>query len=48
LSLDANPSLDGHICSVGDRGDVNVWKIPEGFDVIGNGLNEIKNKKKKK
>ena len=31
LAIDMIPSLDGHFCSVGSKGDLCIWKIPEGF-----------------
>ena len=46
LALDINPSLDGHFCSAGNKGELNIWKIPEDF--LEEGYAEIKVKQKKK
>ena len=46
LALDINPNLDGHFCSVGSEGVVNIYKIPEDF--LTEDYNEVSTVKKKK
>ena len=46
LATDFNPGLDGHICSAGSLGDLNIWKVPEDF--LENDESEVKTDKKKK
>lgn len=31
LAMDMSPSLSGHLCTTGSRGNIYVWKIPENF-----------------
>lgn len=31
LAIDINPNMNNHFCTVGNAGNISIWKIPEDF-----------------